>query len=143
MVDLMFRDLEQIKSEYDERLMDKTEPAHDGILDKSKTLGLGLAQVGRLVRNMDGQMRLNSEESKELRFVITLGFGLPDINTLELLNRVSFVEKQSLAPPIGKKEHFFVKILAEGTDVVDSHYKSFEGADCTNDSLKSLKTASR
>lgn len=34
MFDLMFRDLEQIKSEYDERLMDKTEPPRAGTVER-------------------------------------------------------------------------------------------------------------
>ena len=82
-IDSMFRDLEQVQSEDDERLMDKAKPTHDRISKKSKTLGLGLAQVGRLVRNMNGQLKLNSEEGKGSRFVITLEFGIPEINTHE------------------------------------------------------------
>lgn len=93
MIGSLFQDLEQVRSEDDETLMDKIEPTHDGISEESKTLGLGLAQVGRLVRNMNGQLRLNSEEGKGSRFVITLGFGLPDINTHEPFNWGSFVEK--------------------------------------------------
>lgn len=114
--------------------MDKTEPTHDGVSEESKTLGLGLAQVGRLVRNMNGQL-------KGSRFVVTLGFGLPDINTHEPFNRGSFVEEQPLAPPIGKEELFLVHILAEETEKEDSHCKSVESVDRTNDSFKSLKTA--
>ncbi|MCJ1349105.1 Light-sensor Protein kinase, partial [Peltigera leucophlebia] len=109
--------------------------------EESKTLGLGLAQVGRLVRNMNGQLRLNSEDGKGSRFVITLGFGLPDINTHEPSYRGSFVEKQPLAPPIGKEEHFLVHILAEEMGKEDSHSKSVESVDSTNDSFRSLKTA--
>lgn len=142
MIDSLFRDLEQVNSEDGNRLVDKTEPAHDGMSEKSKTLGLGLAQVGRLVRNMNGQLRLNSEEGKGSRFVITLGFRLPDINTHEYFNRGNFVEKQPLAPPIGKEGHFLVNILAEDTGKVDPHYKSAESADSTNDSFKSLKSVS-
>jgi hypothetical protein len=41
-------------------------------------LGLGLAMVARIVRNMDGQLRLKSEEGKGSRFVIQLPFSLPD-----------------------------------------------------------------
>lgn len=73
--------------------------------------------------------------------MITLGSELPDINTHEPFNRGSFVEKQPLAPPIGKEELFLVRILAEGTGKEDSHCKSVEGVDSTNDSFKSLKTA--
>ena len=142
MIDSLFQDLEQVKSVDEARLMDKTEPAHDGISEKSKTLGLGLAQVGRLVKSMNGQLRLNSEEGKGSRFVITFGFGLPDINKHEHFNRGSSVEKQSLASPIGQEEHFLVNVLAEETGKVDSHYKTVESVDSTNDSFKSLKSVS-
>ncbi|MCJ1344127.1 Light-sensor Protein kinase [Peltigera leucophlebia] len=89
--DSLFRELEQIQSEGDERLMDKNDPANDVISANFKPLGLGLAQVGRIVRTMNGQLRLNSEEGKGSRFVITLRFRLPEINTDEPLRRISFV----------------------------------------------------
>ena len=47
------------------------------------------------------------------------------------------MEKQSLAPPIGKEGQFLVNMFAEGTDW---RYKSVESAYSTNDSFKSLKT---
>jgi len=43
-----------------------------------KILGLGLAVVARIVRNMQGQLRLKSEEGKGSRFVIQFPFDLPD-----------------------------------------------------------------
>lgn len=142
MMDSLFLDLEQVNFEDGDRLTYKSEPAHDGMSEKSKTLGLGLAQVGRLVRNMNGQLRLNSEEGKGSRFMIRLRFELPDINTHEYFNRGSFVEKQPLAPPIGEEGHVLVNILAEETGKVDSHYKSDESVDSSNDSFKSLKSVS-
>lgn len=142
MIDSLFRDLEQVNSEDNDRIIGKTEPAHDVMSEKSKTLGLGLAQVGRLVRNMNGQLRLNSEEGKGSRFVIRLRFGLPDINTHDYFNRGSFVGKRPLAPPRGKEGQFLVNILEEETGKVDSHYKNVKSEDSTNDSFKSLKSVS-
>lgn len=95
-IDSLFRELEQIQSEGDERLMDEIDPANDGISEKSKTLGLGLAQVGRIVRNMNGQLRLNSEEGKGSRFVITFRFRLPEIKIDEPLRRSSLMEKTAI-----------------------------------------------
>ena len=46
--------------------------------DEKKTLGLGLAVVARIVRNMDGQLRVKSEEGQGSRFVIQFPFDLPD-----------------------------------------------------------------
>lgn len=43
-----------------------------------KVLGLGLAVVARIVRNMQGQLRLKSEEGKGSRFVIQFPFDLPE-----------------------------------------------------------------
>lgn len=50
------------------------------------------------------------------------------------------MEKQSLAPPIGKEGQFLVNMFAEGTGKVDWRYKSFESTYSTNGSFKSLKT---
>lgn len=54
-----------------------------------------------------------------------------DINTHEPCNWGSFVEKQPLAPPIGKGEHFFVQILAEERRKEDTYCKSLESVDGT------------
>jgi two-component sensor histidine kinase len=42
-----------------------------------KVLGLGLAVVARAIRNMNGQLRLKSEEGKGSRFTICVPFTLP------------------------------------------------------------------
>ncbi|EQK97770.1 ATPase-like, ATP-binding domain protein [Ophiocordyceps sinensis CO18] len=74
-LDALFRELEQVSSE---------EPEPEGPPDqkdgprKARTLGLGLAVVARILRNMDGQLRLKSEEGQGSRFVIQLPFYLPD-----------------------------------------------------------------
>lgn len=70
-LDALFRDLEQVSSD-DTRLSEEEEKLED-----TRTLGLGLAIVARIVRNMDGQLRLKSEEGKGSRFVIQLPFDLP------------------------------------------------------------------
>ncbi|MCJ1282404.1 Light-sensor Protein kinase [Xylographa opegraphella] len=78
-LDALFRDLEQVQSESDELLQEKLAPdakaLTSGKLDR-RTLGLGLAVVARIVRNMNGQLRLKSEEGKGSRFVIQLAFDL-------------------------------------------------------------------
>ncbi|KAH8884639.1 hypothetical protein GQ53DRAFT_661529 [Thozetella sp. PMI_491] len=74
-LDALFRDLEQVSTELDEDRSptgEQTELPHE-----ARTLGLGLALVARIVRNMDGQLRLKSEEGKGSRFVIQLPFDLP------------------------------------------------------------------
>lgn len=79
-VDDLFRDLEQVQTDGDddEPLVENAQ----GKAESPRTLGLGLAVVARTVRNMDGQLRLKSEEGKGSRFVIQLPFELPaDQNT--------------------------------------------------------------
>ncbi|KAK3384567.1 hypothetical protein B0T24DRAFT_517281 [Lasiosphaeria ovina] len=75
-LDALFRDLEQVSTELDgEPLLGGESP--EDRPKKGRVLGLGLAVVARIVRNMDGQLRLKSEEGKGSRFVIQLPFDLP------------------------------------------------------------------
>lgn len=76
-LDALFRDLEQVSTEeYD----DHNNPSDENQrpTPEVRTLGLGLAVVARTVRNMDGQLRLKSEEGQGSRFVIQLPFEVPD-----------------------------------------------------------------
>jgi light-regulated signal transduction histidine kinase (bacteriophytochrome)/CheY-like chemotaxis protein len=79
-LDALFRDLEQVSADGD----DDPRPAEEdsGKDQKPKrTLGLGLAVVARILRNMDGQLRLKSEKGKGSRFVIQLPFDIPEDNS--------------------------------------------------------------
>ena len=77
-LDALFRDLEQVTTDGDEFLDDSEEASRQMTQAKdNRTLGLGLAMVARIVRNMDGQLRLKSEEGRGSRFVIQLPFILP------------------------------------------------------------------
>lgn len=73
-LDALFRDLEQVSTDTDESQAEKEEEKGK---EQPRTLGLGLAMVARIVRNMDGQLRLKSEEGKGSRFVIQLPFEMP------------------------------------------------------------------
>jgi light-regulated signal transduction histidine kinase (bacteriophytochrome) len=83
-LDSLFTDLEQVQSE-PMNLVDPNQSDSEDktIEDGKRTLGLGLAIVSRIVRNMNGQLRLKSEEGKGSRFVIQFPFELPDGETLE------------------------------------------------------------
>lgn len=73
-LDALFRDLEQVSTEeLGPRLSPQTADRPSSI----RTLGLGLAVVARIVRNMDGQLRLKSEEGQGSRFVVQLPFQVP------------------------------------------------------------------
>ncbi|MCJ1463866.1 Light-sensor Protein kinase [Pseudocyphellaria aurata] len=99
-LDYLFRDLEQVQSETEDILLDKIPAGADAISEKShgqKTLGLGLALVARIIRNMNGQLRLKSEEGKGSRFVIQLGFELPDSDAGQ--NFLASAVAAGIAPP--------------------------------------------
>lgn len=72
-LDALFRELEQVSTEE----VNLSEDKPDAAKEKPETLGLGLAVVARIVRNMDGQLRLKSEAGKGSRFVIQLSFEMP------------------------------------------------------------------
>ena len=78
-LDQLFNELEQVQSESDEGLQEKLAPGSRAMKGEhnKQTLGLGLAIVARIVRTMNGQLRLKSEEGKGSRFVMQLGFDLP------------------------------------------------------------------
>jgi len=79
-LDALFNDLEQVQTEPAAMLEDAIVPEPDDLTrqgDKT-TLGLGLAVVARIIKNMNGQLRLKSEEGKGSRFVIQFPFELPD-----------------------------------------------------------------
>lgn len=76
-LDALFRDLEQV-TDADEDLSDND---IDMSGEKPRTLGLGLAVVARIVRTMNGQLRLKSEDGKGSRFVIQLPFDMPPSNS--------------------------------------------------------------
>ncbi|KAK5163945.1 uncharacterized protein LTR77_010341 [Saxophila tyrrhenica] len=83
-LDQLFRELEQVESEGESYIGDAIAPTQQKELPEpqkkgeERTLGLGLALVARIVRNMNGQLRLKSEEGKGSRFVIQFPFDLPD-----------------------------------------------------------------
>ncbi|RYP25327.1 hypothetical protein DL767_008449 [Monosporascus sp. MG133] len=78
-LDDLFQDLEQVSIDVDE----STSVAEVEKPRGSRTLGLGLAIVARIVRNMGGQLRLKSEEGKGSKFVIQLPFDLPTGDSLK------------------------------------------------------------
>ncbi|KAK1834156.1 putative signal transduction histidine-protein kinase [Podospora conica] len=76
-LDALFRDLEQVSTDESDNVLDNKEGTNDTTSEGKRTLGLGLAVVARILRNMDGQLRLKSEPGKGSRFVVQLPFDLP------------------------------------------------------------------
>lgn len=79
-VEQLFRELEQVTGEDDsESRGDNGEnPSLEGAAQEKTVLGLGLALVARIVRNMHGQLTVRSEEGKGSRFQIALQFLIPE-----------------------------------------------------------------
>ena len=99
-LDALFNDLEQVQTESDEGLQEKLAgdtKAIEGRGDTKRILGLGLALVARIVRNMNGQLRLKSEEGKGSRFVIQLGFDLPEEDKKSALHED--IKEAGVGPP--------------------------------------------
>lgn len=76
-LDALFRDLEQVSTDENSDVLDDKESNNETPSGEGRTLGLGLAVVARILRNMDGQLRLKSEPGKGSRFVVQLPFELP------------------------------------------------------------------
>jgi light-regulated signal transduction histidine kinase (bacteriophytochrome) len=101
-LDALFRELEQVQTEGEgDTTMDSltdSEPAlaQSGKSDDGRTLGLGLAVVSRILRNMNGQLRLKSEEGKGSRFVLVFPLDLPEA---EVEQRA--IEDDAASPSIG------------------------------------------
>ena len=80
MLDQLFYDLEQERFELSTTLKDAliSEPNESAEQGKNNALGLGLAIVAGIMRNMNGQLRLSSKTGKGTRVVILFPFDLPD-----------------------------------------------------------------
>ena len=97
-LDQLFYDLEQVQSEPSAGLEDAIAPDPKQIArrDEKTALGLGLAVVARIIRNMNGQLRIRSEEGKGTRFVIQFPFDLPDDE--EMVDATSASDSGSITP---------------------------------------------
>ncbi|KAL8725910.1 MAG: hypothetical protein Q9181_006238 [Wetmoreana brouardii] len=121
-LDALFRELEQVQCESDESLVEKLGPDNRAIAssdNEKRTLGLGLALVARIIRNMNGQLRLKSEEGKGSRLVMQMNFGLPAEESYERLVKDAEVAEaqassnQPITPPIEKGEILLVNKSAQ------------------------------
>ena len=152
-LDSLFRDLEQVQTESDEGLQEKlgTNPkAIKGDEQNQRTLGLGLALVARIVRNMNGQLRVKSEEGKGSRFIIQLSFELPqDTHKQETIEDAKAAgigppSNQPRTPPIEKGEIMLVHRSAQKppeTPKEIAHRRSTESVHSIS-SMRSFKSGS-
>ena len=78
-VDALFQELEEVQYEPDvsaQGLLTQGPSQPKSKDEATKTLGLGLAVVARTIRNMNGQLRLKTEQGKGSKFIIVLGFDM-------------------------------------------------------------------
>ena len=125
-LDDLFGALEQIQTEDFDAVSDATPEPQSATEQPQGPLGLGLAFVSRLVRNMNGQLRLKSEEGKGSRFVIQLSFELPEptsrptskhVQSLKLNDSTDLSRDSPMptTPPITEGEVMLVQHNASGT----------------------------
>lgn len=74
-LDILFRELEEVQTE-DGGAGSKMLPVNETVAS-AHTLGLGLAVVARIVKNMNGQLRIKSDEGVGTRFALQFSFSLP------------------------------------------------------------------
>lgn len=104
-LDALFRELEQVQSETANMLAepivaDKALP--EAVKkDEDRTLGLGLAVVARIIRNMNGQLRLKSEEGKGSRFIIQFPFEVAESEQGQ--QAIEAGSSQGSATPLGEQ----------------------------------------
>lgn len=119
-LDAIFRCLEQVTTDDDEQVLESTDQLKarltDGKEGNGGTVGLGLAIVARIVRNMDGQLRLKSEEGKGSRFVVQLSFLLPDDNNQSVgtNERSAFLKTGQTSPYSSHSGHPATPPAADG-----------------------------
>ncbi|KAF3925453.1 Bacteriophytochrome [Orbilia brochopaga] len=87
-LDKLFREMEQVQTDIEAKEshtgdFSTAAPDSDRAQREGTILGLGLAVVARIVRNMNGQLRLKSEEGKGSRFCIQIPFTIPDATPLK------------------------------------------------------------
>ncbi|KAL8808569.1 MAG: hypothetical protein Q9223_007247 [Gallowayella weberi] len=121
-LDGLFRELEQVQTESDESLEEKLGPDNRAITspeEQKRNLGLGLALVARIIRNMNGQLRLKSEEGKGSRFVLQMSFGLPAEEQSERFikdtdqSEANITNTQPVTPPVERGEILLVNKSAQ------------------------------
>ncbi|KAL9604655.1 MAG: hypothetical protein Q9219_000375 [cf. Caloplaca sp. 3 TL-2023] len=116
-LDALFRELEEVQSESDEGLQEKLGIDNKAIAASprdQRTLGLGLALVARIIRNMNGQLRLKSEEGRGSRFVMQMSFGHPTEDSSEStprdpeISETDFASTNPVTPPVERGEILLV-----------------------------------
>ncbi|KAH8704935.1 putative sensor histidine kinase/response regulator [Talaromyces proteolyticus] len=106
-IDNLFRNFEQVSSEDESYYYEKDSAEDSPEGGEKRVLGLGLALVARIIRNMHGQLSVKSEEGAGSRFKMMLKFPVPsDEHTQDRIEQ----EDSGLpsTPPVTKGEVLLV-----------------------------------
>ena len=155
-LDELFMQLEQVQSEEAEEVLESVSAPESGAVTPAKsenrTLGLGLAVVSRIIRNMNGQLRLKSEEDVGSRFVIQLGFDVPSTGEkgkqIESSNAVLMASStHPTTPPATEDEVMLVGKTSDTTEKAQSAVARRPSRESMNSmksagSLQSFRSAS-
>ncbi|KAH8433819.1 putative sensor histidine kinase/response regulator [Aspergillus melleus] len=141
-LETLFQELEQISEVNDLDMFDREEEKSlDALMEEQekRVLGLGLALVSRIVRNMHGQLSVRSEEGKGSRFQISLQFTIPE-GAPPSSRRESHIPICTIEPktPLQSKEEF---ILVDGRSP-PSEKRHSGASQYSGRSLKSSKSES-
>ncbi|PKX93449.1 putative sensor histidine kinase/response regulator [Aspergillus novofumigatus IBT 16806] len=109
-LEALFQELEQVSTDDGSYWFDPEEQTHspDSCGQDKRVLGLGLALVARIVRNMDGQLSVRSEEGKGSCFKISLNFPVPDDAASGKPEELSVPDIVEPAVPIRPEEEFML-----------------------------------
>jgi light-regulated signal transduction histidine kinase (bacteriophytochrome) len=135
-LDQLFYDLEQVQAEPTSMLEDALIPDPNQIASQKEksTLGLGLAVVARIIKNMNGQLRLRSEEGKGTRFVIQFPFDLPDTESADSPD-VDASPEGSVTP---QPDHAMAGIAAEERTLIAPSLSRHTSDDASKDNANSV-----
>jgi CheY-like chemotaxis protein len=140
-LDALFMHLEQVQTDNQASPVATTATKTDESEAKAEdpSLGLGLAVVARIIRNMNGQLRLKSEEQKGSRFIIQFPFELPKE---ELSSYGSGSQKSSIRTPAPSQEQNEVLLVDRGREASRSATQSPDrlGRSVSNESMRSRKS---
>ncbi|RKF64783.1 Phytochrome-like protein cph1 [Erysiphe neolycopersici] len=147
-IEEMFRDLDNVIIDSD--LVDENREIFGNFYpsrSKSQKLGLGLATVLRIVRIMNGKLRIKSEKGKGTRFIIELNFKLPDLDDFRKLNKERFdSQSTSISKPSEMHKiltHEYIGSQLAENKLSTSNTENTERDHCNSERKVEVKSSSK